>query len=391
MLGRRIPALDIARGAAILGTLGTNIWIFASLGNFDFLIGSEIEYYISWESFAEVLFLFFMNGKFLGLLTILFGMGLEIKRRSYINNGQQRMWPWLYIWGMLLLLADGFLHYLFVFEYDVLMSYAVTGIIVAFLIGCKPKVIKGVAITLGIIHILGVLLFSALVEVLFRIDEARAEFGLMMQEMSAVYLHGTYWDQVLYRLGDFWGMRSEAIAIIPMNILLFLFGVYIIRSGLLNRSSKESRLRRKKYLKWGLVAGVPLNALMFLPLFSMGVLVRYAFAPVMALGYLMLFYYLHEKRPGLFLFNRLSEVGRTALSCYMLQNIVASILFYGWGFGLGGTLNAMEIIGVWALICIVIMLFAHVWLRKFTAGPFELIWKGLTKLPVALRENRKTA
>ncbi|TMW71271.1 DUF418 domain-containing protein [Alteribacter natronophilus] len=390
MNNKRIPVLDIARGAAILGTLGTNIWLFAYLGNYEFLLGDPSDFYGTWEGITELFFVFFMNGKFLGLLTILFGIGLEIKRRSYIRNGEERYWPWLYVWGMMLLFIDGYLHYLFVFEFDVLMSYAVTGVIVAFLLSRKPGTIKGVAIGLGAVHLVIVGLLALMMEVIFRFEEFRAEFVAEMQAVSAVYLNGTYADQVAMRFTDFWAMRFEAISIIPMNILLFLFGVYLIRSGVF-AATEEARIRRRKMLFWGLGVGTVLNLLMFLPSYSAGIVVRYAFAPLMALGYLMAFYWLWEKRGSGFFFRRLSEVGRTALSCYMLQNIAASAIFYGWGLGLGGRLNAFEVIGVWTLICAGMMLFAHLWLKKFPTGPFELVWRWLIRLPVRGKEQRKAA
>ncbi|WP_416148625.1 DUF418 domain-containing protein [Salipaludibacillus sp. HK11] len=386
----RIPVLDIARGAAIIGTLGTNIWIFATLGSIDFLIDDDNYWYGNWETVVEAIFLFFMNGKFLGLLTILFGMGLEIKRRSYIRHNQKKLWPWLYVWGMMLLLVDGFLHYLFVFEFDVLMSYAITGMIVAFILKFKNKIIKRIAIVLGIIHVIGVMLLGILIEVIFRIDSAREEFLREIQQMSSIYLSNSYWDQVVYRFTDFWGLRGEAIGIIPMNILLFLLGVYLIRTSIFE-NSEDGRRRRKKLLIIGLGIGIPLNALVFLPTYSMAVIVRYLFAPLMALGYFMLFHLLLEKKVFSFLFRRLTEVGRTALSCYMLQNMIASILFYGWGFALGGQLNAIGIIVVWLLISCTLILFAHVWLKKFSTGPFEIIWRKLINLPMFLINNKKNA
>ncbi len=379
-MSERIRVLDIARGAAILGTLGTNIWIFSKLGSYDFLLGLETISIYSFDQLFEAFVLFFTNGKFLGLLTILFGMGLELKRQSYVKNNQEKRWIWVYIWGMMLLLADGFLHYLFVFEFDVLMSYAITGILVALLIKCKPKVIKTVAIIVGVIHIIGILLFSVVLEIMLKLPELREEIVTVLNEASVVYLTGSYMDQVLYRLNDFWSMRGEAIAIIPMNILLFLFGVYLVRKGIFQQTL-ESRQLRKKYLFWGLGVGIPLNALMFAPLFSLAVIVRYLFAPLMALGYLMATHWLLEKRPDRFLFRRLSEVGRTALSCYMLQNILASIIFYGWGLGLGGSTNSVETVAIFALISVMMMVFAHLWLRRFNHGPFELVWRWLTNMP----------
>jgi uncharacterized protein len=64
-----------------------------------------------------------------------------------------------------------------------------------------------------------------------------------------------------------------------------------------------------------------------------------------------------------------------ALSCYVAQNVLASIVFYGWGLGLTGTL------GVGLAICCALMLFANLWLRRFAQGPFEAVWKRLSLLP----------
>jgi len=385
---KRIQVLDIARGLAIIGTLGTNIWIFSKLGNYDFMLGFGMNDY-SLDTILESLVLFLTNGKFLGLLTILFGMGLELKRQSFVKRNQEHIWLWLYIWSMLLLLADGFLHFLFVFEYDILMSYAVTGIIVALLVRRKIKLIKILALILGILHIAGVLLISFILEAGMRFPGSQEEFSLALNEIAAVYSTGSYLDQVLFRFDGIFQMRLEAIAVIPMNILLFLFGVYLVRAGIF-RQTKRSEELRKKFFFWGLVVGIPLNALVFLPFYSMVTLVRYLFAPLMAVGYLMAIHWILERKANHFLLQRLSEVGRTALSCYILQNITASVLFYSWGFSLGGKLNSVGTIVVFIFITLLMMIFAHFWLRKYNRGPFEMIWRRLTNAPFA-RFMKETA
>lgn len=80
----RIKLLDVARGLAIIGTLGTNIWIFGSSGysvDLDETDISRIGSYIS--KFSDYL----TNGKFLGLLTIMFGIGMQLKYASFQNRG----------------------------------------------------------------------------------------------------------------------------------------------------------------------------------------------------------------------------------------------------------------------------------------------------------------
>lgn len=299
-----------------------------------------------------------------------------------IKRNQEHIWLWVYIWSMLLLLADGFLHFLFVFEYDILMSYAVTGIIVALLVRCKPKILKILAILLGIFYTVGVLLVSFALEAGMGLSDVRNDFIFSLNEIADVYSKGSYIEQILFRLDGIIQMRLEAIAVIPMNILLFLFGVYLVRAKIFEKTEKSAELR-KKFLFWGLAAGIPLNALSFLPFFSMVSLVRYLFAPLMAIGYLMAIHWILERKGNHFLFQRLSEVGRTALSCYLLQNIAASILYYGWGFALGGKFNSIETIGVFMFISLVMMMFAHLWLKKYNRGPFEMIWRWLTNAPFA--------
>ena len=65
------------------------------------------------------------DGKFIGLLTIMFGIGLEIQRQSAIRRGEK--WPGRYPWRAGLLILDGLLNYISIFEFDVLMGYGLTG------------------------------------------------------------------------------------------------------------------------------------------------------------------------------------------------------------------------------------------------------------------------
>ncbi|MEU1555238.1 hypothetical protein [Streptomyces scabiei] len=80
---RRVQSLDVLRGVAIIGTLLTNIWIFAigSGGDPVYLLGKS-------EEFLGPLSNAISNGKFLGLLSILFGVGMAIQFESAVRNGR---------------------------------------------------------------------------------------------------------------------------------------------------------------------------------------------------------------------------------------------------------------------------------------------------------------
>ncbi|WP_425266391.1 DUF418 domain-containing protein [Amycolatopsis coloradensis] len=68
-------------------------------------------------------------------------------------------------------------------------------------------------------------------------------------------------------------------------------------------------------------------------------------------------------------------VGRTALSCYVLQNLLAGAVCYGWGLGLAerfADARPWWIVGLWAFGGLVNVAFAVLWLRRFDRGPLEL-------------------
>ncbi|TVX93179.1 DUF418 domain-containing protein [Paenibacillus agilis] len=379
---QRIRLLDILRGFAIIGTLGTNIWIFASVGDIDFITGQVgVPFWSSAEAMVQALFTLFVNGKFLGMLTILFGVGLEIKRRQAERH--LRPWPGIYIWSSFLLFLDGLIHFILVMEYDVLMSYAVTAIIVAYIVKRSTKVIKRTMIIAGSIHV------AFMVMLTMAMSSGEAEMGAMD---TAVYTTGSWWEQVLYRLDHFLIFRAEAIFIIPMNILLFLSGVMLMRSGAFAADEKGKAIRRKMLI-WGIGVGGPLHLLVLMSpeLFAMSQ--RYLFAPLLALGYMALIAKLMEKREDNWLAARIEKVGKMALSCYIMQNILASIIFYGWGLNLHGFAKdyfAWFPVAMWVLIVVILIIFSHVWLRYFKLGPFEWVWKQMTSITVKQKPTATT-
>ena len=138
----------------------------------------------------------------------------------------------------------------------------------------------------------------------------------------------------------------------------------------------------------GLGVGVPLMLWAFFRLPGatyLEALSRYTVAPVVAFGYLGLILVLLRRGGGRgFLARQLAGVGRTALSCYMLQNVLATVAFSAWGLGLG-PLGAVGTVIAWAVISGILMLAASLWLRRFPQGPFELVWRAAADAPFRRR------
>ncbi|PXX59287.1 uncharacterized protein DFR70_112204 [Nocardia tenerifensis] len=365
----RLVALDVLRGIAILGTLGTNIWIMTHREGLVGYLDELKEPATGWV-WAERVLQQLAQGKFLGLLTIMFGIGLAIQQAS-ARRGERR-WPGKYPIRAGLLLLDGLLNFVFVAEFDVLMGYAVTGLIVAFILATGERaqrrwLIGAAGIHLAMLTAIGLAMVFA----------PRPDAGPRTPLDPNPYADGSFWDLVVFRLHNAGEFRAETLFVFPMSVALFLLGAKLFRAGVFEPAGAPIR-------KWlmligfgvaapiDLIAGIAGNGDYF-------VLTRYGTAPFVSLGILasVATFYLRRPRVG-FLGRRLTEVGRTALSCYILQNLVASILCYGWGFGLAARVSADArvpfTVGVYLLVSLIIVTGAHLWLRRFERGPVEWAW-----------------
>ncbi|WP_280350973.1 DUF418 domain-containing protein [Nocardia abscessus] len=365
----RLVALDVLRGIAILGTLGTNIWIMT---NPEGLVGylRDLGGQTGGWAWTERVLQQLAQGKFLGLLTIMFGIGLAIQQRSAAKAG--RRWPGKYPWRAGLLLLDGFVNFVFVAEFDVLMGYAVTGLVVAFVLATGERAQRRWLLGAATVHV-SLLTLIALAMAFAPRQDSAAPRALDPNP----YAKGSFWDLVLFRLGNAGLFRVEAIFVFAMSVALFLAGARLFRAGVFGPEGAQIR-KRLMILGFGVAAPIDLAVGIAgggdLILFT-----RYGSAPFIGLGILAAVaeWYLRRPRAG-FAGRRLTEIGRTALSCYILQNLVASMLCYGWGFGLAARVSPDDrvpfTIGVYLLVALIIAGGAHLWLRRFERGPVEWFW-----------------
>ncbi|OUC86622.1 DUF418 domain-containing protein [Streptosporangium minutum] len=381
MTTRRIDVLDVLRGVAIVGTLGTNIWIFTSPAGPEGLLDA-----LGQTGTVETFLRFLANGKFLALLTLLFGVGLELQYRSAARRGAP--WPGWYLWRAGLLFLEGLIHYVLIFEFDVLMGYALTSIIVAYLIGRSDRAVRAWMITVGSV-------FTVLVGlVTLALAYGRAGMAPPAAAPSTLFSEGSYLDQVAARIELIGVYRIEAVFIVPMGIVLFLLGSRLMRAGVFEESGRGAVLRRK-LMVIGFGVGAPLNLLTSFAGETWFLVDRYLLPPLVALGLLALVTTLVHRMagaPGL-LRRGLTNVGRTALSCYVFQNLAAAALCYGWGLGLAARFDGLRpwwVIAAWAGVCALFMTLSTLWLRRFERGPLELVWQWAYMAPQShLQTNDK--
>lgn len=367
MGSKRFVALDVLRGVAILGTLGTNIWIFTNPEGLVGYLRNTFRPAEAWEP-VQTLAQHLAQGKFLGLLTVMFGIGLAIQQQSARRRGEP--WPGAYPWRALLLFVDGLVNYLLFTEFDVLTGYAVTGLIVAYVLSLRLRKQWIVITVAAAIHL-------AILMVLV----AALGFGNNTGPGGPLernpYAHGSFIDLVAFRVDNLLLFRAEVIAILPMSIALFLVGAALLRNGILEL--RGARLRRRLMIA-GFAVAAPLDALAGMFGGAGGLLLaRYGFAPMVALGILAAIasWYAADRSPGR-VGQALIPVGRTALSCYVLQNAIAGAVCYGWGLGLASRLDENTVvpatIGLFIVISATMMLLSRAWLQTFERGPLEWLW-----------------
>ncbi|MGE7389853.1 DUF418 domain-containing protein [Streptomyces sp. NPDC004126] len=367
----RLPLLDVLRGAAILGTLMTNVWIFASPGSEWSVLqgGLSLPDPVadpSAATIAETAFRFLADGKFLSLLTILFGVGLAIQYDSAARRGEP--WPGRYPRRAAFLFLEGTVHFVLVFAWDVLMGYAVTALLVAWLLARSEKVRRiamwvaaGVHLTLVSLVTLG----DAVTP-----DSPKA----VDPEAVRLYAHGSWAEQIGFRLDNALALRIEPVFTFGLLVFLFLLGVRLHRAGAFGPTAAGRRIRGRM-AAWGLGLGLPLGIAAELAGPDWFVLGRYGIAPLVAVGYIGLIGWALDRFavPGA---AALGSVGRTALSCYVGQNLLCVLLCYGFGLGLAARFEGSGpwwVMGLWAAVSLVLVAGSRLWLRYFGRGPLEAV------------------
>lgn len=376
----RHAALDVMRGAAILGTLVTNIWIFTNVEGLVGYINGTGRATGGWAPVQAVLQQF-VQGKFLGLLTVMFGIGLVIQQRSARRRGQR--WPGGYPWRAALLMLDGALHFLLFTEFDVLTGYALTGLIVAFILTAGIRAQRTWTVCAVAVHA------AMLALVVAALSSAPAREPQPLSPNP--YADSRFWDLVAFRAANLVLFRLEVLFILPLSIALFLVGAHLYGARVLD---PDRGTLRRRLIVAGLAIALPLDLVLGLFGGDVGVILgRYGTAPIVALGLLaaIAHRYAEGRTPGA-PGRAFSGVGRTALSCYVLQNILCSIVCYRWGFGLAARLDGTTVVpatvALFAAVSATLIVVSHLWLRRFDRGPLEwLTHRGYQRLTRADRDG----
>ena len=380
----RIVSLDVLRGFAILGIL------LANIGAFHYpVLATELQMKgFEWHGvdlLIEQWTTALVVGKFRGLLCILFGAGL------WLQFQRRTEWPGGYTRRMLILFGIGCFHGIFIWFGDILATYALTALL-TFWVAKLPTV------TLWKI-VLGLFLFSLTcglgLMAMGSLGHADpASLGPLKDIVAgegAAYADGNYGIQLLYRGSLFLLTLLGVILLVPGFGMLFIVGVILAREDFFRNPDGNPALRNR-LLAVGLGLGLPLNLVALAckdatTLVAFQNLVEIAAGGLLSVGYLITGCILVSRIRGVW-WTPLANVGRMALTCYLLQSLICTTIFYSYGLGLYGTMSRPQLLQVVVGVWIFNLVFSAVWLRFFTIGPVECLWRSWSEgIPFDLRQR----
>ena len=366
--------LDFVRGVAILGILLLNISAFglpkAAYLNPAWSGSASLSDAWTWallDLLAQV--------KFLTLFALLFGAGLQL----LLPRGKR------WIQSRLTLLALlGFIHGLFFWDGDILLAYALVGL-VSWRMVREAHHVKSLFNTGVMLYLTGIavlvllgLISGTAANRSWAPDAANLQYEQYWKlhgGMEAVSNRADMLSDNLLALGAQYGWQLAG---------MMLMGAALMRSGWLKGQFSLRHYRRTGALL--VAAGMAVN----LPaIFAQWYLAwdyrwcafllqapRELSAPLQAIGYAALAWGYWPQLCRFRLVGAIACVGRMALTNYLLQTLICTTLFYH--LGLFMRFDRLQLLAFVPPIWAVNLLVSSLWLRRFRQGPVEWLWRQLT-------------
>lgn len=378
----RIHILDILRGFAVFGILAVNIGGFATPAFYPgYILPENLPWY---DLIAGTLTLFFAEGKFYTIISFLFGLGFavqlaraEAKGRDVRSFYPRRLW---------VLFGLGLLHTLLFWIGDILRLYALLGFA---LLAFRNRSNRTLAIWAAVFLVLGFLVLGGAGGP----HDGGGEIpGMDVIGMARqVYNSDSFLSVVIFQA--FAGVISFIVIAIAQGgtvMALFLLGLLAGRMKFFERLP-ENQSTLRKIILWGLLVGLGFNALFVFAsnpwLASLGFTLG---APALAAVYISSLSLFSLKETGAKFLAPIGKVGRMALSNYVLQSVLCSLIFNGYGLGLYEKVGLAGLWGVTLAIYLCQIPLSNWWLGKFQFGPLEWLWRSLTygqKQPFVLAKS----
>lgn len=385
----RLESLDVLRGFALLGILAMNIRAMA--GPF----GTYMYPYSMYEfdGVNRLAYLFtavFFDLKMMGLFSMLFGAGVVLYAAKSERAGTPATGLWFRRMGWLL--AIGLVHAYLIWNGDILVPYALSGLLILWWVrrwSSRTLIIAGIAtlvvggaLTLGQLVAWDSMSEAEKAEQLAFMMPTPAQAQAQLEEMRSGYI-------------DIVARRAPVVLLFQtlFYVMFFLWrtgGLMLLGMGLFKAGFLDGRLPASSYSRTAilcLLVGVSMSSFGVMSLeqvrFSMPErtlpdLWNYVGSVFTSIGYAAGILAIVRAGALAGLRKRLAAVGQMAFSNYLSHSIITAVLFLGWGFGLAGRFNYAEQLLIVAAIWIFQLIISPLWLARYRFGPAEWLWRSLT-------------
>lgn len=419
--GNRIESLDVLRGAAILGILLINIVGFglSTAGNFSNMLFSDLSS-SNFIAYASVYVLF--EGKMRAIFCMLFGAGILLFSINKKSVDPKRVMLLFYL-RMAWLVLFGLLHaHLLLWTGDVLFFYGLFGMIVFLFRNSKPRyMVMAVPFVALIWFVVGTFFYHDVREKRFafnsavKIQEEGKQLSVSQQQSiadwkeieksmlpneseaqaSAANMRGTYASVAAeVRPKAFKAETNYLLIELGDNIALMLLGMALLKWGFFTGKWTGRQYRFVMFIGYAVSLPVAAFELWYMATYTSSIPViiqqmeqnpipwRALLYPVqritMALAHCAALMLLIRSGYLSVFLKRLQAVGQMALTNYIVQTVVCSLFFFGYGLGFYNKLEIHQLYYVVTVVLVLQLIYSPIWLKHFRFGPVEWLWRSLT-------------
>ena len=358
----RYDAVDVLRGLALVGvfivnaaTINGPFWMDAS----DFAFQKT-----PLDTFMTKLSFTLLVEKCYPIFVFLFGLGISLM----LKNRNTRQCYWLHCTRMLTLAVFGFLHVILFFWGDILLTYALVGILLTPLLTQSRKVLFS---AMGILTLLSV----AIRCILYSEGESGDYSDLMVQ----VYSQSNFLTILKQRLLDYyewyyWGIWEGESLVEKLEYLIYYIEILgLMLFGLATGKSQIFSRARKTFWKLLALSCLLLAVLSLLSGYEwvevFSFLKKVCFLVLYASGFAILY-------PKISCFTRpVAFMGRMTLTWYLFFSCLMSFVLHGYGLGLYGKIGPSETTSIALAYTALTLAISPLWIGKFRRGPLEKIWR----------------
>lgn len=383
----RIGLLDGLRGLALAGIFVVNIQWFSrpwqEFGNGMAQGLAGVDHAVAWCVHV------FVAGKFWVLFSLLFGIGFALMMERAQASGRPVR---LYLRRLAVLFVLGIAHALLVWVGDILHAYAIAalGLLLMRGLSARAQLGIGLSIYLGLyaLSLLGGLAMTAMPPGPPELRQLLADGVREGTAAAAAYAGGGFAEVTAQRARDFSMLLANAFGVVPMALAVFLVGSWLFRSGRIGDVAGHRRFF-VRMAAWCVPLGLALTLASARlstghaegfnnPRWVLASSLHGLGALPLTLGGVAALALAWQGVVGRRVLGALAPAGRMALTNYLLQSVVAALVFYGYGLAMWGRIGNAGMVVLAGAVFAMQVLAGRWWLERYRFGPLEWVWRWLT-------------